>query len=271
MIITRPDLSTRTALSKSEMTAAHWCELSAYFARTSPRPYLPSADMTFGSCVDAAVEVAITALRSDQPIPIPRALAAAAEVALRDEQAIDMDAVELAVEQFGLVVAPAFDWSHALTQHTIRLPIDGLGDCEGHPDIILGDLVLDVKTAKRAKTDEDVYLSPELGFYALLRERETGEPVRQVGYLTWLRLKKPMWQTLIRPVTPDLLAEGLTEARRRVNMRRLIDTVAAKGADPVAYFSGPRYAGRCLDCRFAEGCEVGQRRVRLLTPKEEET
>ena len=73
---------------------------------------------------------------------------------------------------------------------------------------------VDVKSAGRAKSEDDIYFGSELGFYALLRTRETGDPVRHVGYLTWLRLKRPMWQPLVVPVTDDLLAEAMTRARR---------------------------------------------------------
>lgn len=269
MIVTRPDLSKRTSLSKSEIGTGTWCELSGYHARINPRPWSPTPEMTFGSALDAAVEIAVVALRSGQAIPIDRCLAAAAEVALRDEAEINLDEIEIAVEQFGAVIAPAYDWSQAKTQHTIRVEIDGLGECEGHPDLILGDLILDVKAAGRAKNEDDIYFGSELGFYALIRERETGDPVRHVGYLSWLRLKKPMWQVLVVEVTPDLLAEAVTRARRQLHLRKLADTVAARGADPVLFFAGPKFDKKCLDCVFQDICEVGQRRVRRLGDKEE--
>jgi hypothetical protein len=269
VIVTRPDLFRRTALSKSEISTARWCELQAFYSRTDPRPWIVTPDMAFGSALDAAIEVAVTALRADMAIPTPRCLAAASEVAMRDEQEVDLEEVGNAVELFGVTVAPRFDWSHGQFQQTIRVPIDGLGECEGHPDLLLPDTILDVKSAKRAKTEADIYFGSELGFYALLRERETGERVKEVGYLTWIRLKHPLWQTLVVEVTDDLLAEGMTHARRQVQLRKLIDTVKEKGADPTLYFSGPRFDSKCLDCAWVDGCEVGQRRLRRLQKEEE--
>lgn len=270
-LVTRPDLSKRTALSKSEITTAYWCELQSFHARSDPRPWKPSPDMTFGSALDAAVEIAIVALRSEQAIPIDRCLAAATEMALRDDNPVNLDEVELAVEQFGVVVAPQFDWRTAQVQPTIRVSIDGLGECEGHPDIIVGSTILDVKAAGKAKSAESIYFAPELGFYVALRERETGEPLEKVGYLSWLRLKRPMWQVLVVDVTDDLRAEGMTYALRQIQRRKLIDTVAAKHADPTAYFSGPRFDSKCLDCAWNDVCEVGQRRLRRLVKEEGES
>jgi hypothetical protein len=266
-LVERPDLSRRTALSKSEIGTGTWCELQGHYSRTDPRPWTVTEDMTFGSSLDAAVELAVKALRSDQPIPIERCLAAATEVSLRDDNPVNLDEIEIAIEQFGVVVAPHFDWSTALTQHTIRVPIDGLGECEGHPDLILADTILDVKAAGRAKSETDIYFGSELGFYALLRMRETGDPVTRVGYLTWIRTKKPMWQVLVVPVTDDLLAEAMTRARRQIHLRKLSDTVAAKGADPTLYFAGPKFESKCVSCSWSDGCEVGQRRLRRLTPE----
>jgi CheY-like chemotaxis protein len=267
-LVERPDLSRRTALSKSEISTGTWCELQGFYARTDPKPWTPTPDMTFGSCLDAAVEMAIGFLRSGQPVQIERCLAAAAEVALRDDNPVNLDEIEVALEQFGVAIAPQYDWSHALTQHSITVEIDGLGECNGHPDIILTDLILDVKSAGRAKSEDDIYFGSELGFYALLRTRETGDPVRHVGYLTWLRLRKPLWQVLVVPVTDDLLAEAMTRARRQLHLRKLSDTVAAKGADPTLFFDGPRFDKKCLDCAWSAGCSVGQRRLRRLTETE---
>lgn len=268
MIVTRPDLSTRTALSKSELTTAYWCELQSFHSRSDPRPWKPTPDMTFGSCVDAAVEIAITALRSDQAIPIDRCLAAAAEVALRDDNPVNLDDVERAVEQFGIAVAPSFDWSEALTQHTIRVSIDGLGDCEGHPDVIVDGVILDVKASGKSKNEQAIVFAPELPFYVVIRERETGEPVERVGYLTWVRSQRPMWQVLTVDVTDDMRAEGMAYARRQIQRRRLIDTVAEKGANPDDFFSGPRFDSKCLDCAWRDVCATGQRRLRRLAPEE---
>ena len=268
-IVQRPDLSHRTALSKSEISTGTWCELQAHYSRAQPRPWPVTESMTFGSAIDAAVEIAVTALRAGMSIPLDRCMAAATEVALRDDNPVSLDEVERAAELFGVSVAPEFDWSHAQTQQTVRVPIDGLGECEGHPDLLMPDPILDVKTSTRPKSEADVYFGSELGFYALLRERDTGEPVQRVGYLTWVRLKKPYWQVLVVDVTDDLRAEAMTRARRQLHIRKLSDTVSEKGADPALYFAGPRFDKKCLECAWQDVCEVGQRRVRRLGVEEE--
>ncbi len=267
-IVERPDLSRRTALSKSEISTGTWCELQGYYSRTDPKPWNPSPEMTFGSSLDAAVEIAVTALRAGMAVPVERCLAAAAEVAQRDDQPVDLDEIEDAVHQFIVAIAPNYDWSIAMTQHAVTVVIDGLGECNGHPDLILGPLIKDVKSAGRAKNADDIYFGSELGFYALLRMRETGEVVTHVGYLTWLRLKKPMWQDLTVEVTDDLLAEAMTRARRQLHLRKLADTVAAKGADPTLFFDGPRFDKKCLECAWLGDCSVGQRRFRRLAQED---
>lgn len=256
------------ALSKSEINVARFCEIAAFFRQTQKRDQITTADMTFGSGLDKAIELAITALRADQPIPVAKCLAVAAEKAQQDENEINLDEIEDAVHQFGIGIAPHYDWSHALLQHHIRLELNGIGDCDGYLDLVLPDLIVDVKTGKRAKSESDIYFTSELPFYAMLRERETGIRPKKVGYFTWLRLKKPLWQPLVVDVTDDLIAEGLTHARRQMHLRKFIDTVAQRGADPTVFFSGPRFDTKCLDCQYVDLCEVGQRRVARLKKEE---
>lgn len=265
----RPDLSRRTALSKSEINTARFCETQAFYSRTDPRPWVLTPEMVFGSALDAAIELAVTAVRAGMPVPLTRCIAAGAAVAERDGQPVDLDELKFATEAFEMTVVPLFDWSNALTQHTIRVSLDGLGECEGHPDFVLGSTVLDCKSSTKAKSEADIYFAPEMGFYVALREAETGEPVEKVGYLTWVRLKRPYWQPLVMDVTDDLRAEGMAEAERQINRRRLMDVVAAKGADPSRYFSGPTYPKKCMTCAWSDVCTTGQRRLRRLVTEEE--
>jgi hypothetical protein len=141
--------------------------------------------MTFGSCVDAAVEVLIICARANIELDFERALTAAIEVETRDGIDIDQDEVEKAVRAFAKDVLPNFDWAYCRTQPHIHLPLFDWGEVDGHPDLILSARsVWDVKTAKDPKKTARTV---ELGMYALMVEEETGEPVPEVGYLVWVR------------------------------------------------------------------------------------
>lgn len=268
-LVERPDLSRRTALSKSEISTGEWCGIQGYYSRAEPRPWNVTPEMKFGSCLDAAVEIAVKALRADQPIPVATCLAAATEVAQREELDVDLNEIEDAIHQFGVVIAPRYKWETALSQHTIRVEIDGLGACEGHPDFILGDLIKDVKAKGKSVSNNDIWFGSELPFYALIRERETGEPVKHIGYWVWLRQVSPKWQDITVEVNADVLAEGMARARRQLHLRRLIDTVKERGADPAEFFVGPKFDSKCLDCAWRDVCETGQRRVRRLAKEGE--
>lgn len=265
-LVVREDLTQRTALSKSELMTAHYCAIQSHFQRTMRRPWPVSPDMTFGSALDAAVEQVLTAARADIPISEARALQAAAEISERDECLVDLDEITNAIDQFIVTVLPTEDWHYCGLQLSLTAEIEGIGPVNGHPDIRLADgSILDVKAGKTAKRADDVLFRPELPLYAALQEAATGDRPPRVGYLTWVRRKaKPEWQTLIVPVTDDLIAEGLTEARRQVHQRRMSDLVSAKGYDPGEWFSGPKFAGKCSDCAYLDVCSVGARRVRAL-------
>lgn len=268
-LVTRPDLTTRTALSKSEISTGEWCGIQGFYARTQPRKWNVTPEMTFGSAIDACVELAVKALRAGQAIPHEIFQRVGAEIAVKDDNPVDLDELTKAMRQFENAVAPMFDWSNALLQHTISVEIDGLGACEGHPDIICDDLILDVKAKDKSVNENAIRFSSELPFYAVIRMRETGDPITRIGYLVWVRTQSPKWQAVTVDVTDDVLAEGMARARRQVNLRRLIDTVASRGADPAEFFKGPAFDSKCLTCAWADICETGQRRLRVLAPQEE--
>jgi hypothetical protein len=191
-IVTREDLSKRRGLSKSALTTFAICPNKSFNAKHFPRPFISSPKIVFGSCVDAAVEVLIACARADLPIDIDRALAAALEVEARDQIEVDQAEVEQAVRAFASDVMPRFDWHLVRTQAHIRLPLFDWGEVDGHPDIIFpAPSVWDVKTSSKPKPTA---MTVELGMYALMVEEETGSPVVEVGYLTWVRGTTKYWQ-----------------------------------------------------------------------------
>jgi hypothetical protein len=221
-LVTRPDLSQRTALSKSALQTFDLCQQKAWFSIHDPRPFVANEKVSFGSAVDAGVEVILTAARAGQTIEEARYMAAAEEIIARDDAGVSADEVGNALFMFGGAILPHVDWSFCRLQAHVNEDIAGLGEVDGHPDIILStNAVRDVKTAARAKPSDPPL---ELGIYALLVEAETGKPVPDVGYYCWVRSQKPYWQAIDYPVTPEY---------RRWTTERVAAFVRAKKADEV--------------------------------------
>jgi hypothetical protein len=183
-IVAREDLSQRRGLSKSALTTFDICAQKAWQRKYFPRPFIPKPKMTFGSCVDAGVEILVTYARAGLELDIERAMAAAVEVQERDGIEVDMAEVESALGAFVTDVIPAFDWSLCRTQAHIHVTLEW-GEVDGHPDLILSsNAVWDVKTAANPKKTARTI---EGGLYALMVEEETGKPVPEFGYLVWVR------------------------------------------------------------------------------------
>lgn len=256
LTVERPDLSrrdARRAISKSFLQTADLCGNKAWLSLHDPQPFIGNERVTFGSALDAAVEQTVTALRAGMPTNIAKAQEAAAFVIERDDQPVDLDEVMTAVHAFERDLAPHHDFAFCLTQHTIRVELEGIGPVEGHPDLILKG-IYDVKSAGKAKAADAAATSyTELGLYALMREAETGIPVPEVGYWTWVRSKRPYWQEIIAPVTDAM--RRISHARAAAYVRALeADAVLNDGARvPVngTFPSGPKWAGMCNDCPYA--------------------
>lgn len=249
-IVVRPDLSNRKGLSKSALTTFDLCQAQAWFQIHDPRPLIPNERIAFGSAVDAAVEQIVVFLRSGQTVQMARVMAAVDEVMARDDVGVERDEVERAAERFVSDVAGLHDWAFARTQASIEVTLEGLGDGVGHPDIILrSNAVWDVKTAKRAKPEE---ASVELGWYALLVEQETDQPVPTVGYWTWVRVAKPYWQTISFPVTDELRRWTRERAGGYVRAKKADTIWNAKTATPinVSFPGGPKFPTLCSDCAY---------------------
>lgn len=249
MIAERPDLSQRTALSKSLLGTFDLCQTKTWLSLHDPRPFVPNEKVTFGSAVDAGVEVMVKFLASDQPIQHGRAYAAAAEIIERDGVELVFSDVQRAIEDFAIHVAPKYDWHLAVTQTHLSATFDGLGECDGHPDIIFGDnAIFDVKTSGRAKEVPSL----ELGFYALLAEEvDPTRKVPRVGYMNWIRAKRPFWQVIETPVTDELRRWAYEKSAAYIRARKADLALNRNGtAANYTMTGGPRFAGLCSDCPY---------------------
>lgn len=246
-LVVREDLTHRTALSKSVLGTFDLCQTKAWLSIHDPRPFVPNEKVVFGSAVDAAVEVVVTYARMGEAPDLERATAAAEEVIARDGVEVDILEVQKAIAGFATDVLPKFDWSFARTQASISEVLDGLGECNGHPDLVLSDgRIYDVKTSARAKDVPSV----ELGFYALLVESETAKEVPAVGYLNWVRLKRPYWQIVEAPVTDELRRWTYERAAAYVRAHKADALLNAKTerASNYSFPGGPKFDGLCGDC-----------------------
>ena len=247
--VVRPDLSQRTALSKSALVAFDLCQQKAFFEIHNRRPLLRSEKVSFGSALDAATEALIAGARDGRDAT--RAVYdAIIFVEQRDE--IELDAAELdrAVRGFTDEVMPKFDWTGAATQPDLWAVLPGIGEVNGHPDIVLAsNAVWDVKSSTRDK----VLPSMELGLYALLLEAAQGVTVPEVGYLTWIRSGKGRWAIQRQPVD-DELRRWSWEHLRRFSAAKALDAQLNEGAETptnVVFAGGPKFAGLCGDCQYA--------------------
>jgi len=258
-LVVRDDLSGRTALSKSTLTAFDLCPTQAWHDLHHRLPLIPSERITFGSAVDAAVEAAITYLRMEQPVDLAVVMAAAAEPIARDGTAVDLLDVEAALDRWMVTVAPGYDFRYARLQERISGEHPDLGPVDGHPDVVLADgRIFDVKTSARAKPEEPTL---ELGFYALIGREMAGIAAPSVGYWTYVRTTRPYWQTLEFPVTPELLRWTVAKAAAYVRARRADEmwNAGAEVPENAAMTAGPRWSGMCADCQYAPVCELAVR------------
>ena len=181
----RPDLSQRTGLSKSALTTFAMCGQKAFQRKYYPRPFLKTERVTFGSCLDAAVESVIINARADEAPDIARALEESRAISERDDIAIDQAEIETALGAFVADVLPTLDWHDCATQAHIHVSLYDWGEVDGHPDLILStNAVWDVKSARDPKPTARTI---EGGLYAMMVAEKSGEPVPEFGYLVWVR------------------------------------------------------------------------------------
>lgn len=251
-VVTRPDLTHRVALSKSALVGFDLCQTKAWFDIHDRRQMLPSEKVTFGSALDAATEILIAFHRDGRPEADADRLAADAitGIAERDELELPLDELHAALRGFRAEVMPKFDWTGAATQPDLWADIEGIGEVNGHPDIVLADhRILDVKSSARAKDMP----SAELGLYALLLEGAHGVTVPEVGYLTWVRSGRGRW-VIQRQEVDDELRRWSWEQLRRFAAAKALDAQINAGAEVptnVVFGGGPKFSGLCGDCQYA--------------------
>ncbi len=248
--VVREDLSLRTALSKSTLSQFDLCQTKSWLTLHEPRPFVPNEKVTFGSAVDAGVERIVIALAQGQDPDLNEASEAAAFCIERDETEVDIIEVQTALATFVTTVVPHFEWADTVTQASITVTLDGLGECNGHPDLILGDgRVYDVKTSGRMKEVPSL----ELGFYALLMEAHSGSPVPSAGYMNYVRAKRPYWQVDEAPVTDELRRWTYERSAAYVRAKQADDLLNSKTSEPrnFSFPGGPKFDGLCTDCPYS--------------------
>lgn len=249
-IVVRPDLSDRTALSKSALTQFDLCQTKAWFSIHDKRPFVPNEKVTFGSAVDAGVEQMAFDLRAGHPIDEAKAFGAAAEIVERDGVELVFSEVESALRKFPAQVAHLYDWTDVSLQTHLNFHVEGLGEVDGHPDLIWPDnTVRDVKTGKPKKSAE----TPELGLYALLVEAVTGRRVPAVGYIYYDRsLATPKWGVIEAPFTDEYHRWAYERAAAFARAKQG-DALLNADQVPVNYTmtGGPKFDGLCTDCPYS--------------------
>ena len=274
--VVREDLSQRDArqyISKSFVASADICGAKAWHSLWHPMPWTPPEKVTFGSAVDAGVEVIVKELAAGHPSDVVAAYGAAMKRVETEENAPDINEVRIALEKFAdWSVVHEVVWPGTVTQPHLRLELPGIGEVDAHPDLLLPQgfedprvgTIVDIKTAARPKPANAAATSyTELGLYALLvLASGAGERPMSVAYWTYVRTQKPYWQEVVAPVTDHLL----TVARNRVAaVARAIeaDAILNDGvAEPrnSTFPNPPKYG--CSDCPYhpsAGGpCEIAE-------------
>jgi len=261
-IVVREDLSRRDPrerISKSFLQTVEACGQKAWRSIHDPVPWTAPEKVTFGSAVDAGLEVIVKALARDEE---PDLLAAHHQAMLRvdaEENLPDEGEVLVALKSFAdWSVVHEVHWPGTITQPHLRLELPGIGEVDAHPDIILpSPTIVDAKTTPGNRMTKVAATSyTELGLYALLYEAATGERVRTVAYWQYLRgLKKPEWRESVAQVTDRMLE---TSRARVAAVARAIeaDTLLNDGvAVPVnsVFTSPPRYG--CDGCQYRPTCD----------------
>lgn len=237
-VVVRPDLSERTMLSKSAVVGWDLCPTKAGFELTERRPLIPNEKISFGSALDAACEALVIGKREGWPEM--RAMAAAVDgidfVVARDNIELPLAELTTAYRGFWNEVMPQFDWTGAETQPEVSAVIPGLGEVQGHPDIILDGMPMDVKSSRYKKDLPSV----ELGLYAILIEEARQIEVPAAYYLTWVRSGRGRW---------EIQRWDITGEARRWTWARVNQYARAKELG--VFLGAPKFPGLCSDCQYA--------------------
>lgn len=268
-LVVRDDLSKRDPrrhLSKSFIAQTHNCGQRAWFSIHDPRPWVAPEKVTFGSAVDAGVEVIVKALeRGEQPDVNDAWDAARLRVDGETNTPNDLEVFAALASFAEWSVVHEVHWPGTVTQPHIRLELDGIGEVDAHPDLLLPQgyedprvgTIVDIKTGKAAKPANAAATSyTELGLYALL-VRETEKPPyppMSVAYWTYVRSKKPWWQEVVAPVTPHLLSVArhrVAAVARAIEADALLNDGVTTPTNSV-FVAPPRFG--CSDCQYSPDC-----------------
>jgi hypothetical protein len=239
VIVTRPDLTERVALSKSAIVGWDLCPTKAGYELTDRKPLIPNEKISFGSALDAAVEVLIFGYQQgwSDVDTLVRAIEAVNVVQERDGIPLPGEELTRAVKGFQTDVMPRFNtWAVAELQPTVDAVIPGLGEVNGHPDIILPSGPWDVKSSRYKKDLPSI----ELALYAILLEEARGLEVTEAGYLTWVRSGKGRWEVQPWAITSEVRRWGWARARQYVQAR-----------EAGLFVGPPKFPKLCLDCQYA--------------------
>jgi hypothetical protein len=282
----------RTGISKSLITSTALCNRKGWFAekiRTADGARLPliaPERVAFGAALDEAILEIVVAIRENAPWDLRTVHHLGVQAAMTRPHKDDIDwekfkadlwlALELFrsdVLQEGTGEKPLINFQGSLVQgingDSIRVQTRAFGDVIGTPDFIISgktrsngrDLVLDLKSGARAKSEKDLR-GAEMAFYAYLYAEKWGGDLPDVGYLTFIRTKVPRFQIITGPATADHL---------RLAEQYLITTksvVARETAEEVGFTTS-----FCASCEWNkpnpavgfDGCSIG-----LLMAVEEE-
>lgn len=249
----------RQLLSKSFMVGADLCGQRAWLDLHDPRPFHMTEKVAFGKAVDLGVQIILAGWEAGLEMtganasrltdPLLELLAADAT-----EPAVDIEEVLQACGAFRRWMdATELNLWRATRQHHIRVPVDGIGMVDAHPDLILQDgTIIDVKTSSRSKPLDAAATSwRELAFYALIRQIETGQRPPRVAYLTWVRsTRSPGWQYVEAEVTDRMLRiahHHAASVARAIAADGMLNEGAAVPQNHT-FATGPRFAGLCGDC-----------------------
>jgi hypothetical protein len=226
----------RVGISKSLITSTALCNRKGWFSeniRTDDGgrvPIVANERMSFGSALDEAILYIAQAVRSGEgyKLSVARHLGIQAAMEREHDPAIEwdvmMEEIRVALELFesdilrndGLGDPPRVDFAGSLLQgingDSIRVEHPEFGTIIGTPDFIISgktrpegrDLVLDLKTSSRVKSEKDLR-SAEMSFYAYLYAQKWGGDLPLVGYLTYVRTKVPKYQILVGEATAEHL------------------------------------------------------------------
>lgn len=247
LAVVRPDLSQRTALSKSAVIGWDLCPTKAGFELRERKPLKITEKISFGSALDAATEKLIVGAREGWTEAKTLQAAMDGVDFVKERDGVELPATELtvAVKGFWQDVLPRIDVKDAELQADVSAEIVGLGPVNGHPDLILPAGPWDIKSSRYKKDLPSI----ELGLYSILLEEARNVEVTEAGYLTWVRSGRGRWE--IQPW-------AITSEVRRWTWARV--NQYARAVETGAFFGAPKFPSLCLDCPYAPAnggaCEI---------------